>query len=512
MFIIKLNRLQGGLLVLPGRLSLSDSKGLQEKSKGAAKWSLATEVLVKIISPISQLILARLLAPEAFGMVATVTMVVNFADMFADAGFQKYLVQHEFRDKDDLHANANVAFWTNFGVSVVLWCLIAIFNDPVAAFVGNPSLGIPLMIACLSLPLTSFSSIQMALFHRNLDFKSLMPVRLLSTLLNFGTTLVLAFLGFGYWSLIVGTLVASIVNAVGLTIQSEWKPRFFYSFALLKAMFSFSSWTLLESFTIWLSVWAGTFIVGHFLGSTELGYYKTPITFVGGCFNIITNATTPILFSALSRLQFKREEYVAYLRRFQFVVALLLVPLSAGIFIFREPLVALLLGEQWGASTLMFGLYGLVQGPMVLLSYYSSEMYRSLGKPRISMLAQMLFLVLMTPIMTIAAMKGFDAVVLADAVARIILIIINQVITYFVVGLSFGRTLQALKEPIISTAVMCLFACLTYAFVSDSWVGIVLDIVGCIVVYFVTCFALPKSRVVLLMLVKGGGLKEVVKQ
>ena len=69
-----------------------DSEELQKKSAGAAKWSLATEVIVKIISPISQLILARLLAPEEFGMVATVTMVVNFADMFADAGFQKYLV------------------------------------------------------------------------------------------------------------------------------------------------------------------------------------------------------------------------------------------------------------------------------------------------------------------------------------------------------------------------------------------------------------------------------------
>ena len=107
----------------------------------------------------------------------------------------------------------------------------------------------------------------------------------------------------------------------------------------------------------------GTFIVGHFLGAAELGYYKTPVTFVSGCFGIITNATTPILFSSLSRLQFDREEYVAYLRRFQFMVALFLLPLSAGIFVFREPLVALLLGDQWGEATLMFGLYGLVQGP-----------------------------------------------------------------------------------------------------------------------------------------------------
>ena len=157
------------------------SDNLQKKSKGAAKWSLATELIVKIISPITQMILARLLAPEAFGMVATVTMVVNFADMFSDAGFQKYLVQHRFADVDDLHRHANVAFWTNLGVSVVLWILVAVFNDPIASFVGSPSLGFPLAIACLSLPMTAFSSIQMAIFHRRLNFKSLLPVRLSST-------------------------------------------------------------------------------------------------------------------------------------------------------------------------------------------------------------------------------------------------------------------------------------------------------------------------------------------
>lgn len=251
--------------------------------------------------------------------------------------------------------------------------------------------------------------------------------------------------------------------------------------------------------------------MGHFLGATELGYYKTPITFVSGCFGIITNATTPILFSSLSRLQFDRKEYVSYLRRFQFVVALFLVPLSAGVFIFREPLVALLLGDQWGESTLMFGLYGLLQGPIILLSYYSSEMYRSLGKPRVSTAVQVAFLVLTTPLMIVAAMQGLDAVVWADAGSRLILLTINQVVTYFVVDLSFGRTVWSLKEPIACTLAMCVFAWLTYGLASGSWLGVALDIVGCVVVYFTACLALPKSRGVLLKLVGGGGLRKATE-
>lgn len=482
----------------------TSSSELQAKSKTAAKWSIATEVIVKVISPISQMVLARLLAPEAFGMVATVTMVVNFADMFSDAGFQKYLVQHSFKDRESLYNNANVAFWTNFGVSIALWGLVAVFNEPLAAFVGNPSLGIPLVIACLSLPLTAFSSIQMALFHRELDFKSLMPVRLLSSALNFALTLVLAFLGFSFWALIAGTLIANIVNAVYLTIKSKWKPRLFYSLNLLRKMFSFSCWTLLESLSIWLTTWSGTFIVGNILGSAALGLYKTPITFVSGCYNIITNATTPILFSALSRLQTDEKSYKEYFLRFQFVVSIVLLPLSVAIFIYREPLVLLLLGSQWAEATLMFGLYALVQGPLILFSYYCSEAYRSLGKPRVSTFVQIIYMAAMIPIMTLASLQGFDAVVFADAACRLLMILINQIVMYFVVGISFLSIIRSLGIPIFLSFALGLFSYVTYGAVSSNIILVILNVIASIGVYFAMCMAFSKTRKTLLSIFRDG--------
>lgn len=486
---------------------MSVSRNLQEKTKTAAKWSFATEVIAKIISPVTQMVLARLLAPEAFGMVATVTMVVNFADMFSDAGFQKYLVQHPFSDDGQLYRSANVAFWTNLTVSIILWALVALFNEPVAAFVGSPNLGFPLVVACLSLPMTAFSSIQMAIFHRKLNFRPLLPARVVSTALNFLVTVGLALIGFGYWSLIVGTLAGNMVNAVVLTALSDWRPKPFYSLGLLKEMISFSAWTLLESFTIWLSTWAGTFIVGNALNATDLGYYRTPITFVTGCFSIVTGATTPILFSSLSRLQSDEKGYRSYFQEFQFTIALFVIPLSAGLFAFREPLVLLLLGDQWGDASLMFGLYGLVQGPMVLLSYYSSEMYRSLGRPRVSTLVQVAFLVCTVPIMTKAASVGYDAVVLGDALSRCLLIIINQVVTYLVVGISFFSTLQSLREPMLGTVAMSFFIYLTYGHVTGSWLALAIDVLGCVAVYFSACMIFPKSRGAIIGIVRNMGLR-----
>lgn len=85
-------------------------KQLYRKITIATKWSFITEIVAKIIVPLTNMILARILAPEAFGVIATITMIISFADMFTDAGFQKYIVQQEFKNERDKYSNANVAF------------------------------------------------------------------------------------------------------------------------------------------------------------------------------------------------------------------------------------------------------------------------------------------------------------------------------------------------------------------------------------------------------------------
>ena len=143
---------------------------LYNKVVSATKWSAMAEVISKLVGPITSMVLARVLTPEAFGVVTTLTMIIAFAEIFTDAGFQRYIIQHEFMDEDDLEKSTNVAFWSNFTMSLLFWGLIALFADPLASLVGNPGLGNVLIVACVSIPLQAFSSIQMAVFKRSLDF------------------------------------------------------------------------------------------------------------------------------------------------------------------------------------------------------------------------------------------------------------------------------------------------------------------------------------------------------
>ena len=470
------------------------SNDLNAKASQAAKWSLLTEVLVKLVSPITQLILARILAPEAFGVVATVTMVTSFADMLSDSGFQNYLVQHDFDDVEKLFKSANVAFWTNMAVSFSLWLLIALFQDQLACLVGNPGLGPALVVASSSLPLTAFASIQLALYRRSFDFKTIMPIRTIVALVPLVLTVPLALFGWDYWSLIVGTIMGNLVSAIALTVMSSWKPQLFFSIALLKEMFSFSAWSLLEAIAIWLTSWAGTFVVGSILNTYYLGLYKQPMTFVNSAFALVTNATTPVLFSSLSRLQDNRSEFRIFYSKFQFFVGMFVLPLGVGIFFFRNFLTDLLLGPEWTEASLMLGAWGFSTGLVIVFSHYCSEVFRSLGKPKVSLLSQCLYMVVMVPTLYCSTSVSFQCLVVANAAVRIVGIVINQMLLWRIAEINPAETIWHLRAPLVASLLMGVVAWYVSCAAGSSWLFNIGGIAVCTVSYAVFCLLFGDGR------------------
>lgn len=422
----------------------------------ATKWSSITEIVAKLITPITSIILARLLTPEAFGVVTTLTMVITFAEIFTDAGFQKYLIQHEFVDDTDREQSTNVAFWSNLIMSLAIWAIIAVFADPLAAMVGNPGLGHVLIIACVSIPLAAFSSIQMALYKRDLDFKTLFKVRIAGICIPLLVTVPLAFYLRSYWALVIGTIVSNAANAILLTVYSKWKPRFYYSFLKLKEMFSFSAWSVVEAVSIWLTGYVDIFIIGVYLNEYYLGLYKTSMTVVGQIMGLITAATTPILFSSLSRLQTDEQAFQTLFFKFQKLVGLLVIPLGVGIFCYSDLITKILLGNQWLEASSFIGLWGLTSAVTIVLSHYSSEVYRAKGRPKLSVLAQVLHLIVLWPAVLIAVKDGFEVLTITRALVRLEMIVVNLAIMYFVVKISPLAMLKNIGYPIVSSLIMLL--------------------------------------------------------
>ena len=467
---------------------------INNKVKNAAKWSLTAEVLAKLILPITNIILARLLTPEAFGIVATATMIFSFADIFTDAGFQNYIIQHEFDDDEKLERSTTVAFWSNLALSLFLWGIISIFNVPLAYVTGIEGYGIVFIVSCISLPITSLSSIQMALYKRKLDFKTLFIVRVVTSFLPLVVTVPLAFFTRSFWALIIGTISGNIARALILTVKSNWKPRWFYSFKLLQDMLSFSCWSLLESISIWLTAYIGTFLVGMYLSTYYIGIYKTSMNSVNQVNQLITTATCPILFSALSRLQNNKSEFDKMFLKFQRMVGLILVPIGVGIFLFQDLFTYICLGDQWSEAQSFIGLWGLTSSITTVLSYYSSEAFRAIGKPKVAVLGQWLHLVVLIPVLIICAQINFEALYTARSFVRFQAVLVDLILMQLFVKIKWYSIISNIARYLIASGVMYAAGYfLRMAF--DNMIWQIAVVFLCMIIYFTVLFLFfPKSR------------------
>lgn len=463
------------------------SKELNSKILNATKWSTITEVAAKIVTPISSMVLARLLTPEAFGIVATLTMIISFAEIFTDAGFQKYLIQHEFKDDNDRTQSTNVAFWSNLVMSLFLWGVIAVFCEPIARLVGNPGLGYVIAIACVSIPLAAFSSIQMALYKRDFDFKTLFKVRIVGVLIPLVITIPLALYLRSFWALLLGTIAKDLVNAVLLTYFSKWKPSLYYGWNKFKEMFSFSFWSMIEQVSIWLTNYIDIFIVGIVLSSYYLGIYRTSITTVGQIISLITAATTPVLFSSLSRVQRDDHEFINIFLKFQKWVGMFVLPIGVGIFCYRDLVVSVMLGDQWYEANDFVGWWGVTSAITIVLSHYCSEIYRSKGKPKLSVLAQWLHIIVLFPTIYCAVQYDFKTLYIARSLIRFELIAVNLIITYFLVKLSVFRMIKNLSHPILASLIMMIASYVLRGFGASILYNIITVVISVLLYFAVMC-------------------------
>ena len=215
--------------------------------------------------------------------------------------------------------------------------MICLLRDPIAAFAGSPGYGAVVALACAQLPVTAFTSVAMSLLRRALDFRRLFFLRMAQSAVPLVVTVPLALLGLSHWALVLGTLAGHVVNAAVLLGSGAWRPRWFYRFGVLRGMFSFSCWTLLEAVSIWACSWFDIFLIGHAFSDYSLGLYRNAVNNAGALLALVTTPVYTVLFAGLSRLQEDAAGFSgACSTRRCSALAFLVFPMGAGLFLYRD--------------------------------------------------------------------------------------------------------------------------------------------------------------------------------
>ena len=376
----------------------------------ALKWSFASELATKAIQPVVFLVLARLLTPEDYGVMSSALMVIAISQIFWEAGMGKALIKRQTY----IEEAANAAFFFNISLGIVIAGALYLFAQSIArTFFHDDRVTAVLQVMTLQVLLGAFSSVQIALLEKQMSFNKLFWIRLATISLPGLASIPLALYGMGYWALVAGSLVGQLGQVIFLWRMSEWKPRFNVNVRVFLELWVFGRWVLLSGLLGWFYQWMDSFVVGLYMGSHDLGLYRTGNQIVILIYASLTAPLMQVLYSWMAKKN--TAEIKNALEDVASILAICVLPIA--FFIYREgPLVSeILFDSKWVGISTVISVMGLSHGISYLL-IANIEAYRANGKPEFETLPMIIGLIVFIPVYIISAKKGIDYFVYARLV------------------------------------------------------------------------------------------------
>lgn len=349
---------------------------LRQKAVKGVVWVATQNLGSQAISFIVFLLLARLLEPKVFGLLALASVFFAFMQVFLDQGFAEAIVQRHELDSEHL----DTAFWTNLGIGVLLTVLGVAAAGSVANLFNQPQLVPIIRWLSLSFLFGAFSSVQQAILSRRLAFKDLALRSLIAALAGGVVGVSAAFQGFGVWSLVSQQLVNGLVGVVVLWRASDWRPGLNISTKHFKELFTFGISVMGTNMLNFFNRRADDFLIGYFLGPVALGYYAVAYRVLLVVSQLLIGTMNSLSMPIFSRLQKEPERLRQALYKAINLTSLGALPVFFGLSTLAPEIVVLVFGEQWTPSIPVMQVL-FMMGLLYSGFYFNGPLIMALGKP-----------------------------------------------------------------------------------------------------------------------------------
>ena len=308
-------------------------------------WKFAESISSQAVTFIVSIVIARILSPSDYGVIAMVFVFTAIAQTFIDGGFNSALVQK--KNADDLDFSSVLYF--SVAVSIVLYAALFFAVPYIADYYGDEYDLLPPVFRILGLRLiiSAVNAVQQAYVQKKMMFKNFFWATLVGTVISGIIGVIMAYMGFGVWALVAQNLIAALVNTITLFVLTRKTPIWNFSFQRLRGLLGFGSKILGSSLLITTYVELRAMIIGKVYSASDLAYFDRARQFPGLFVNNINATIGAVLFPKLSMEQDNLSVLKSSIRRSLRFTTFIMCPLLMGLVSASEPLIRLLLTDKW---------------------------------------------------------------------------------------------------------------------------------------------------------------------
>lgn len=450
-----------------------EEESLKSKTVKGVIWSSVERFSVQGVQFLVMLVIARILDPKDFGLVGMLAIFLAVAQTLIDSGFSQALIRKQDRSEVD----SSTVFYFNFIISTFLYLLLFAIAPLVADFYEEPQLADLMRVLCMVVIIDSLAVVQRALYSSALNFKTQAKAAFIAALVSGIVGVVLAYQGYGVWTLVWQQLLNAGINTVLLWVYSSWYPRWVYSWKSFRELFSFGSKLLVSGLldTIYTNMY--TLVIGKVFTATSLGFYTQADRFTrlpsSNITGILQRVTYPFLCNIQNDDEKLRTDYRKLLRLSTFIIFPLMCML-AGV---AYPLVELLIGEKWRfAAILIIPLcFNMMWWPIHAINL---SLLQVKGRSDLFLKLEIIKKIIGVVVLAASIPFGLLFMCYVSIVTSIICLVINTYYTGKLIGVGFIMQMKDLLGTLLLSLVMFLVVRFSVSFADSLYLQVVAGIMS----------------------------------
>lgn len=430
-------------------------------------WSGVQVVSVKGASFIFSILMARFVAPEAYGLIAMVTVFIAFFQLFVDSGLGNALIQKKDKSEIDYHTT----YSSNMTISIFLYGVMFFCAPFISDFYNQPELTSVVRWLSLTLIIQSTYLVQKCRLTINIDFKKQAKAGVYSTLISGVIGIIFAYFNFQVWALVIQTLSSQVILSILLIAYAKWYPKFNFSISSFKALFRFGSRDLVGNMFTSFFININNLFIGKFYSPSGLAYYNRGFNLGFMPAAMIQETISRISYPVQCKYQDDKDKLLGSFYRYIGLSAFVTFPVMMLLVIFAKPTILILLTSKWEGAisfTQIMALAFMTFPSNVIIS----QILNAIGRPGLNTKAVLVKRIISFIILIITVFISVKAIAWGICIGNLIEISISIWLSARVIKISVFSIIKPMLKPLLATILMGLMCSGYYLLVDNLYINL----------------------------------------